>query len=382
MKRRNFLASAGTFITAATVSCSTNESLQNVADSQRSFSVSGNVPLRNRARDKGLIYGAFSCTNAEQFQTDAALRAAFQEECDLVVGGFYWHRTRPDPNFFDWTLPDALFDFSQEYKKLFRGHPLVWHKLFPEWMSEILRSTDTTTSDIEQILETHISTIVRRYAGKVHSWDVVNEAIKPEHGRNDGLRLTPWLNRLGPEYLDFTYRIAAEADPTAMLVYNDYGLEYDSKEHSKRRKSLIKLLEMFKMRGTPVHAVGIQAHLDGAKGAQSMTTLSSFLADIASMGFKILITELDVKDPTLPSDINERDRMVAAVYEDFLTIALDQPSVISVITWGLSDKYTWLSDYAPRKDGMPVRPLPLDENMNRKSAWNAIARAFDATSPR
>jgi endo-1,4-beta-xylanase len=136
------------------------------------------------------------------------------------------------------------------------------------------------------------------------------------------------------------------------------------------------------MRGTPVHAVGIQAHLDGAKGAQSMTTLSSFLADIASMGFKILITELDVKDPTLPSDINERDRMVAAVYEDFLTIALDQPSVISVITWGLSDKYTWLSDYAPRKDGMPVRPLPLDENMNRKSAWNAIARAFDATSPR
>ena len=90
-----------------------------------------------------------------------------------------------------------------------------------------------------------------------------------------------------------------------------------------------------------------------------------------------MVTELDVKDASLSADIAMRDRIVAAAYEDYLNVVLDEPAVIAVLTWGLSDRYTWLSEFAPRQDGLPVRPLPLDKNMNRKLAWNAIARAFD-----
>lgn len=73
----------------------------------------------------------------------------------------------------------------------------------------------------------------------------------------------------------------------------------------------------------------------------------------------------------------KRYRIIASAYEDYLNVALDEPAVIAVLTWGLSDRSTWHSQFYPRSDGLPVRPLPLDENMNRKPAWNAIARAFD-----
>lgn len=347
VKRRHFLLGLGAFVTAASVGCSSEDSTHVVDNLQRTFEVVGDRPLNERAKSKGLIFGSFPDTGDQQFRNDEALRAAFQRECDLVVGGFYWNRTRPDPNSFDWRLPDALFDFAQEHGKLFRGHPLVWHKLYPEWMGEKLRATDTTTREVEQILEKHISTIVRHYAGKVHSWDVVNEALDPNQGRADGLRPTPWLHFMGPEYLDFTYRVAAQADPKATLVYNDFGMEYD--EQTSKRRSLMQLLDVFKTKGTPVQAVGIQAHLKGDRAGESMKTLRGFLADVASMGFKILITELDVSDSKLPADINQRDKMVAAVYEDFLSIVLDEPAVTAIITWGLSDRYTWLSTEKPRQ---------------------------------
>jgi endo-1,4-beta-xylanase len=105
--------------------------------------------------------------------------------------------------------------------------------------------------------------------------------------------------------------------------------------------------------------------------------LKAFLRDIASLGLKIMITELDVIDQKLPLDINVRDRIVARVYEDYLSVALDEPAMIALVTWGLSDRYTWLSWFRPRYDGSQVRPLPLDANLRPKLAWTAIARALD-----
>ncbi len=90
-----------------------------------------------------------------------------------------------------------------------------------------------------------------------------------------------------------------------------------------------------------------------------------------------MITELDVVDQKLPLDAGVRDRIVASIYEDYLSAVLDEPAVIAVLTWGLSDRYTYVSEFHPRPDGAPVRPLPLDSSLKRKLAWNAIARAFD-----
>ena len=101
------------------------------------------------------------------------------------------------------------------------------------------------------------------------------------------------------------------------------------------------------------------------------------MRNVASLGLKIMITEMDVTDQKLPKDIDTRDRIVAGIYEDYLAVVLDEPAVNAVLTWGLSDRYTWLSSYKSRKDRALVRPLPLDAQLKRKLAWNAIARAVD-----
>ncbi len=106
------------------------------------------------------------------------------------------------------------------------------------------------------------------------------------------------------------------------------------------------------------------------------------MSDVAGLGLKILVTEMDVSDLDLPGDISLRDRMVAGVYEDILAVMLDEPALVGVNTWGLSDKYTWISWFAPRNDGTSVRPLPCNCDMQRKLAWKAIARAFDNTQKR
>lgn len=117
---------------------------------------------------------------------------------------------------------------------LLRGHPLLWHKALPNWLEETLNQENT-----RNILINHIQTIVQRYAGRIHSWDVVNEAIYPEHGRYDSLRITRWLKFLGPNYIDTAFHLAAAADPQALLVYNDYGLDYDTPKADAKRNAVL-----------------------------------------------------------------------------------------------------------------------------------------------
>jgi endo-1,4-beta-xylanase len=379
-RRRNFLLGLGA--SATTVYFVDNKfrdynQLQARSHPRRSFSVVGKASLRDRAAAKGLIYGAFSEGGYNKLSQTPKLRSALIQECGLIVGGFYWGLNRPSASTFNFTETDSFAQFASEHGMLFRGHPLVWHQVIPHWLINKFKDPRTTSQEIQNILTNHVSTTVKRYAGRIHSWDVVNEATKPDDKRSDGLRNSPWLKFLGPDYIELAFRIAAEKDPKALLVYNDTGLEYDIPEHEARRSAILKLLERLKSRGAPIHAFGIQSHLWGHETRFNPKKLRKFLADVASLGLKILVTELDVTDENLPKDFKIRDRMVAAAYEDYLSVVLDEKAVIAVINWGLSDRYTWLSSFAPRRDKLPVRPLPLDSNFQRKLAWNAIARAFD-----
>jgi endo-1,4-beta-xylanase len=131
-----------------------------------------------------------------------------------------------------------------------------------------------------------------------------------------------------------------------------------------------------KSKGVPLYALGMQSPIGLNTKDFNPQKLSDFLKDVASLGLKIMITEMDVSEKK-SLDIAIRDRLIASVYEDVLSVMLDEPAVTAVITWGLSDRYTWLSKRTQREDGKPVRPLPLDAQMERKLAWNAIARAFE-----
>jgi endo-1,4-beta-xylanase len=134
----------------------------------------------------------------------------------------------------------------------------------------------------------------------------------------------------------------------------------------------------------PVQALGVQAHLHagGFADAFDATAYRAFLGEVASRGLAIVITEMDVLDDGLPKDVLERDRAVADVYRRYLDAALEEPAVGSLMTFGLSDRYTWLEEDYPREDGAPLRPLPFDDDLEPKPAYRTLANALEEAPPR
>ncbi|MEL7075330.1 MAG: endo-1,4-beta-xylanase [Cyanobacteria bacterium J06648_1] len=353
----------------------------------------GGKSLRQMAAAKGIMYGGFHQRSPNDFPQDAKFQRAFLNDYGLIVGGFFGVTVGPfGANNYNFSQIDPFFNFAQQNNLAFRGHPMLWTQFNSPWMVEKFKSSSTTSAEINEILINHVSNLARQYVGQVSSWDVVNEVINVEDGRADGLRDTnvsgvngekfpTWLNFLGVDYIKRAFEIAHATDPQAKLVLNETSLTYsDASNNSyweQRRDALLKLLTKLKSEGAPVHALGIQSHLlarfnnrfDGNK-------FRRFLKEVADLGLEIIISELDVSDVELPKNIQARDRIVAESYYEYLSVVLDEPAVTTVVNWGLNDRYTWLSDFAPRNDGAEVRPLLLDRQYNKKPAWKAVARAI------
>ncbi len=347
----------------------------------RDFSTVGNRSLKQRAAVKGIIYGTES--NYDGIRSDKKLATLIGKESMMLIPGWElkWHvgnqPLRPDFARFDFTRADWMAKFASSNRMMLRGHVLVWHESLPPWFAQKVNKQNA-----KQVLTEHIQKVAGRYAGKMHSWDVVNEAIAVYEGQPLGLRKTPWLELLGQDYIEIAFRAAAKADPKALLVYNDYGLEYDTPEDEAKRSAVLKLLKHLKSRGVPINALGIQSHLDAHETRFNAKKFRAFLKQVAALDLKIMITELDVNDQKLPANPAVRDRIVAGVYEDYLSAALSEKAVTTVVTWGITDRFTWLSNHTPRGDGAALRPLPLDASLKTKLAWNAIARAFDRAPKR
>jgi endo-1,4-beta-xylanase len=341
------------------------------------------ITLRKLAAAKGLLYG--TTISAAQITGDPPFVNLVRQEAGLVVAEneMKWQViNRGAPGDDDYAPADTIANFAAANKLVLRGHNLLWYHRTPTWYFDL---ADRTAQ--ERAVVDHIEQLAGRYRGRIHSWDVVNEPIEPKDGRPDGLRTAVFLETLGPEYLGLAYHTARNADPNARLVVNEYDVELDAPEQEARRIALLHLLEEMRRSGTPVDAVGIQAHLSAAGGPPfSAPLLRRFLADIASLGLTIQITELDVTDENVPADVPVRDHLVADTYRRFLDAALDEPAVKMVVTWGLSDRHSWIvrrETYQAkwRTDNAPSRPLPFDTDLEPKPAFDAIAGAF-AHAPR
>lgn len=376
LKRRHFLIGLGALTGMGTFTTASQLRHLNLLDSDISADPSvalaaEAIALRASARTKGLLFGA--AVNYNNLSSDQAYANLVAQQCGILVPAneLKWQALRPSPSQFNFTRADWMAQFARRNGMLFRGHTLVWHNGLPNWFAKTVNKQNA-----EKFLREHISRVAGHYAGQMHSWDVVNEAIDPRGQRGDMLRNTPWLRFLGPDYIDLAFRMAAEADPRAILTYNDFGIEHDTPQAETKRAAVLRLLERLKSRGTPIQALGIQAHLFGHPDGVNFTQIRRFLRNVADLGLEIMITELDVNDQQLPRDPALRDRAVANVYADFLEVVLDQPAVTAVITWGISDRYTWLSSTKPRKDGAGLRPLPFDAQLKPKPAWQSLTSAI------
>jgi endo-1,4-beta-xylanase len=334
------------------------------------------------ARMKGMRFGSTVNDGAAGSIHDPNYAALLVAECGLLVPEIElkWRAIRPDSERFDFSRFDPILDYAQAHGMAMRGHNLLWQR--PKWMPEWAESHDfgaRPASEAERLLRTHITTVCSRYAGRIKSYDVVNEAVLPDTGE---LAQTALSRAIGGTQilLDLAFHTARAAAPDAQLVYNDYmSWESVSNQH---RDGVLKLLAGFRRRGVPVDALGVQSHITVQDHPQEKPW-GRFMDDVQAMGYDVLITELDVNDQRQDADILKRDRAVAAYARDYLDVMFDYPRLKDVLVWGMCDSASWLQHFKPlRADGLPKRPCPYDSNFRPKPLRGAIAAAFGAASAR
>lgn len=340
-----------------------------------SATVSGRYSLKAHAGKHGLLAG---CAVGSANLREEAFAHMLAEQYNLVVSenAMKFGPLQPKAGDYNFADADALVAFAHKHKMKVRGHNFVWHEALPGWFAGTV-----TKDNARKVLTDHIHTVAGRYKGKIQSWDVVNEAIHPPDGRNDNLRKSPWLELIGPEYLDLAYRTARQADPKAKLSYNEYGIEDESETNARKREATIALLKQFKAQGTPIDALGVQSHLHAGTGQTFGNGLRELISTAQSMGLEVYLTELDVNDDAVQeNNLAARDKTIAEIYRNYLDVALENKAVKAVLTWGMTDAHTWLNGIKSHREKRPdrqQRPLPFDADYEPAPAFFAMRDAFD-----
>jgi endo-1,4-beta-xylanase len=346
--------------------------------------------LNALAQQKGRRFG--SCVGSHR---RGALRGVVQNpyytgileaECGVVVpeNEMKWQFTRRGPAEYDFAGMDAIVEWAQAAGIAVRGHTLLWHrtKWFPEWLNTYDYGANPAR-EAERLLVEHIRTVTDRYRGAITSYDVVNETVLRD---GSGLEETSMSRALGSveAVCDLAFHTARDQLPGAELVYNDY-MSWEPADRTAHCRQVLKLLEGFRKRNVPVDTLGIQSHiemlsLDPASGLGPYLERDwrQFLDEVVAMGYRLIVTEFDVKDTALPADIVLRDAKVAEFARRYFDIMLSYEQLGDVLAWGMVDDYCWLQGYAPRGDGLEVRCSPYSSDFRAKPLRDTLAAALAA----
>jgi endo-1,4-beta-xylanase len=358
MNRRSFLYSAGALLIGASDIATPQPTPARVLDTSA---------LKRAARQSGKILGMFTVQYELLFEPVAA--AIIANTFSMIADGNdlkFAKYLRPAPEIFDFSYGDRAVSWAEQHGMLFRGHCLVWWNALPDWFP-----SHVTSANARQVMTDHISRVVGHYAGRVYSWDVVNEAIFDDH-RPDGLRRKPWIDLIGPEYIDIAFHTAHAADPKARLVLNECYIEHDTPGEIARRNTLLALATRLKKANVPITAIGVQGHLRG-NTALDRAGMTRFLKQIQDLGLEIMITEFDVDDVDVPGPLI--DQTVARKYAEFIDL---MGPFVKVITFEeLRDN----SNLPKRSDGLSHRPDLLDVAYQPTPAYTAAVNAL-MTLPR
>lgn len=304
------------------------------------------------------------------FRNDARYREALKRYCDVVVpmNDLKWDALRHERARFDFAGADEVVAFAEANGKALRGHTLLWGEALPPWVKEM-----TTRAEAERELVNHIEVVVDRYKGRIATWDVVNEVIKYDPTSGGPWRDTIWQRLLGPEHVEIAFRTAGRTDPKAHLVLNDFHFEEAEPGAAARRQVALDICRRLKDKGIPVHGIGMQAHLYAEKNIDT-EGLQRFMRDLDALGLDVEVTELDVIDWKMPADAALRDKRSAALVATFLEAVVSAKRPKAIVTWGLTDRYSWVGETFPRKDSAKARPLPLDADYRAKPMLAVLER--------
>jgi len=292
----------------------------------------------------------------------------------------------PEEGKYNFELADQFIEFAQQHEMYTVGHCLVWHSQTPRWFFTDSAGNQVSRELLIERMKDHISTVAGRYKGKVHVWDVVNEAFE-----DDGSwRKTKFYEIIGEDYIELAFRFANEADPDAELIYNDYSMF-----HSGRRDAVVNLVNSLKEKGIRIDGVGMQAHY--GMDYPDLGDFEESILAFGNAGVDVHITEMDIS--VLPSpwsnagaEISDRaeyrekmnpypgglpdsvDAVMNQRWMDFFEIFLKHEDIIKrVTTWGVSDMYSWKNNYPIL--GRTNYPLLFDREFKPKPVVAEIIKA-------
>jgi endo-1,4-beta-xylanase len=378
MKLLNLLTSgvAATAITAIT--CNADDSAE----------------LKETFRDAFRVGVALS-TDQVMGEEPAALELAARH-CNAITPEnlLKWAEVHPEPDQYNFEPADRYVEWGEKHGMFIVGHTLVWHNQTPPWA---FRGDGDKPLDRETALkriEEHVTAVVGRYKGRIHGWDVVNEAID-EQGEfrtgpvgPPGRRGEPWHAAIGDDYIEHAFRFAHAADPDAELYYNDFNEWYPAKV-----EAISRLVRSLKDKGVRIDGLGLQGHwgMDYPK----LDEIDHMLTEYGKLGVKLMITELDINVVPQPgqgtgADVNDRidpskaqdpyadglpdekQRELAERYADIFRLFIKHKDVIDRVTfWGVHDGQSWLNFFPVQRTSYP---LLFDRDLKPKPAFEAVVQ--------
>ncbi len=321
--------------------------------------------LRSRAEKKGLFIGGAMRLYKETLD-DPKYFETFKNEFNVIVPEHVmkFDATHSSEKTYDFSGGDLIVDFANHNSMKVRGHTLVWHEAVPPWVNQYKYSR----RKLKAILHDHILSVVTHFKSKLLCWDVVNEAIG-EDGKISREGIWPRIDKgkhLG-DYIKNAYRWAHQADPDVLLFYNDYGTE----EINKKSDGVYNFIKDLKKEGVPIHGVGFQVHISYNEPLNEESIRENFKR-FSDLGLLLHITEMDVgipKDVPLTPPVLEQQ---AEQYRKVFGACLATPLCQAFLTWGITDKYTWINQVTDM-----TAPLLLDEFYLPKPAYRVVKSLLD-----
>jgi len=281
--------------------------------------------------------------------------------------------THPSEDTYTFATADAMVKWCKENNIKVWGHTLLWHAQTGRWMYAPAPGGEAATREASLArLRKHIEAVAGRYKGQIMGWDVVNEAIADGgDGQTENLRRGTWYTAVGPDVLTLAFKWAHEADPNALLYYNDYNIEQGAVRGTGKHASSLLLLKRLMKEGAPIHGVGIQGHWHLNT---NIADVEKAITDYESLGLKVSISELDVTATGTNSGAfgnrgggtvsPEALQQQAQVYAKLFEVFRRHSNTISRVTfWGISDRRSW-------RGGQ--KPLLFDAQLQPKPAYQAI----------
>ena len=248
---------------------------------------------------------------------------------------------------------DDIVSFARSRGMDVKGHTLLWHQSLPGWVSGL------SPTDLRAAVAAHIRDVAGHFRGRVHAWDVVNEAVSDD-GVN--LRDTVFRQKLGDGYIAEAFRLAREADPGALLFYNDYGGEGSGAKANR----IYDLLRELVADGVPIDGVGLQMHVS-ANNRPSDGSIAANMRRLAGLGLIVHVSEMDVKVSGMPGSVEQKLDAQKAAYKSVVGVCLAEPRCEAVTFWGVTDAHTWITGDTP---------LLFDAQYAAKPAYTGVLDAL------